>query len=143
MVQIGSKYAWEAAHRQFGDESKCGFLHGHNWIAEVIIDGYTNGIGYVVDFKDIKDVVNELDHKTMLVEGDPLIEVLRTAGQRVIVLPKNPTCENVAEYLTKRILELSGTIKKVTVIVWENEKSFARFTKSNKRGGNSDDSEDS
>lgn len=140
MVQIRSLYEFEAAHRQHGDPSKCGFLHGHNWVAEVIIDGYTNPLGYVVDFKDIKEAINILDHKTLLVEGDPLIKILQDAGQRVYVLPKNPTCENVAEFLTKRVLDLSGNIKKVTVIVWENNKSYAKFTKSNK--GNNNEPED-
>jgi 6-pyruvoyltetrahydropterin/6-carboxytetrahydropterin synthase len=133
MVQIASKYPFEAAHRQYGDPSKCGFLHGHNWVAEVLIDGYTNNLGYVVDFKDVKDLVNTLDHCVLLKEGDPLIKILRDAGQRVVIMGKNPTCENVAEYLTRNILDMSGTIKKVTVIVWENEKSFAKFTKSNRR----------
>lgn len=129
-MQIRSKYAFETAHRQYGDTSKCGFLHGHNWIAEVIIDGFVNHLGYVVDFKDVKEIINEMDHTVLLCEQDPLVEVLKSEGQRVFTFQKNPTCENLAEYITHRIIRMEGSINKVTVIVWENDKSWAKFSKS-------------
>lgn len=134
MTVISTEVAFEAAHRQYGDPSKCGKLHGHNWVAVVSIEGFTNHLGYVIDFKDIKDEINVFDHVVVLHDKDPLGDVLRANDQKVVVLPDNPTCENIAKAITLRLIDVDhGHIKKVTVVLWENSKSNAKYTKRSKR----------
>ncbi|MDD2259277.1 MAG: 6-carboxytetrahydropterin synthase [Methanoculleus sp.] len=130
MVAIGTQVEFEAAHRQLGDPSKCGKLHGHNWVAEVHIESHDiNDIGYVVDFKDINEICNRYDHSVMLVIGDPLIDVLIEADQNVVVIPVNPTCENLAMILAGCIKEVMDSrmifCELIKVVVWENNKSYA------------------
>lgn len=130
MVTIGTTVYFEAAHRQLGDVSKCGKLHGHNWKVDVEIGSDDiNEVGYVIDFKEVGEVCNKYDHSVMLVSGDPLIEVLEDACQKVVVTSRNPTCEN----LSIEIAECIGGLLKVNgimayylrIVVWENDKSFA------------------
>ena len=57
MVVIKTEAAFEAAHRQLGDPGKCSYLHGHNWYVEFVLEGnVTNKVGYLIDFKELKDM---------------------------------------------------------------------------------------
>jgi len=51
--------------------SSCGFIHGHSYFVDVEIDGERSGkYDFVVDFKDVKNVVrdicNKLDHRILI-----------------------------------------------------------------------------
>ena len=115
----------ETAHRQLNDPSKCGKLHGHNWKAEVIVTGDPGGLGYIVDFKDVKSEINYYDHSVVLNEDDPLVKILRDSGQKVCTIKDNPTCEIFADVLANQILKLSPNIDVVQVTLWENDESYA------------------
>lgn len=63
-------------------DSPCRSIHGHNWKITVYCKSdKLNGEGMVVDFKDIKMVVNGMDHKHL---ND---------------FVKQPTAENIAKYI--------------------------------------------
>ena len=67
-------------------KGKCNNLHGHNWIITVYCCSPTlNACGMIVDFSEIKRIVNELDHENLNKH-----------------LPQ-PTAENIARYLCKHI----------------------------------------
>lgn len=130
MKTISTSRAFEAAHRQYGDPGKCGYLHGHNWKVDVVLRGTPDTlIGYVVDFKDIFDIIDEFDHKTLLRYDDPLIEPLTEHNQRLVVLSVNATCENLAGLFANRIEAMLGTrhihITYLKVTVHENDHSNA------------------
>ena len=124
MPKIHTIVEFEAAHRQLGDLGKCGKLHGHNWIADVIVSGPCDKIGYVIDFKNIKEEVMFMDHCTILKEDDPLVQVLNAADQKVFCITDNPTCENIAKYLLAQF-EIRYRECKFKIKVWENSKSWA------------------
>ena len=51
--------------------SSCGFIHGHSYFVDVEIEGERSGnYEFVVDFKDVKDVVRsickKLDHRVLI-----------------------------------------------------------------------------
>jgi 6-pyruvoyltetrahydropterin/6-carboxytetrahydropterin synthase len=55
-------------------------MHGHTYVLTVTIDGPVNGIGFVVDFTDVKAVVDpliaHLDHQVLNeVIDNPTVEV--------------------------------------------------------------------
>ncbi len=130
VTTIGTSVAFEAAHRQYLDPSKCGGLHGHNWIADIIIDGTElDELGYLTDFKNVKEVIGELDHTTILNILDPLM--IHDERNKVIMVDGNPTCEVLAKLLSDTLFtRLNGkrNILQVTVTLWENDKSWARAT---------------
>lgn len=128
MVVIKTEVCFEAAHRQCGDPGKCGFLHGHNWCVEVVVGGVvTDDVGYLIDFKDFKEMVDRFDHKVLLLESDPLAAVLESNQQRVYLLPLNPTCENLAKVFLDEIHVRTHNkqVDFISITVWENDKSMA------------------
>lgn len=129
MVTIRTTEQFEAAHRQLGDESKCGKIHGHNWKVEFVLNGPVGPLGYVVDFKDIKATVDHYDHSIMLQATDPLCTILEDNGQLVRRLPLNPTCENLTLMLIDDVRALCRLqnldVDFISVTVWENDQSFA------------------
>lgn len=69
-------------------DSKCKSLHGHNWIILVTCQReQLDACGMVVDFTQIKEIVNRLDHVN-------INEVLGGI---------NPTAENIARWLCDKI----------------------------------------
>lgn len=126
MPVINTKLFFEAAHRQLNDPGKCGYLHGHNWMVDVYISsGYVDPIGYVVDFKDLKEIIDEYDHKVLLHKDDPLCQILMDAGQKVKMLDLNPTCECLSLLLCRDFAKSLPSFDYITVVVYENEKSNA------------------
>ena len=48
------------------EKSPCRRLHGHNLRVVVTINGEVKNDGMVVDFRHIKELINQLDHKTLI-----------------------------------------------------------------------------
>lgn len=117
-------------HRVYGHESKCAHLHGHNYRVHFLCRANDSAlpvdrIGRVIDFSVIKSLLcmpmEEMwDHKMLLWQEDPWSVDLSMLDSTVVVLPFNPTAENIAQYLLRiwGPLQLRGTgvyIQKVTV----------------------------
>jgi 6-pyruvoyltetrahydropterin/6-carboxytetrahydropterin synthase len=102
-------------------DSLCRNVHGHNWIITVTVSGkMLNFNGMLMDFKDIKDTINKLDHKHL---ND--------------VLQANPTAENIAIWVAEKIQEIiddewgggHGSRPRVTEIeVQESEGNIICYT---------------
>ena len=76
-------------------ESKCKNLHGHNWIIEVEVSSeHLNHCGMIMDFVQIKGIVNQLDHKN-------INEIVITDDG----LPINPTAENIAKWIANNLID--------------------------------------
>lgn len=103
-----------AGHRVVGHESKCAHFHGHNYRVTFIVAGPIDKLGRVVDFGKLRALgewlEREWDHRMLLWEGDPMLgpmlalddHMMHHKLQRergVVIVPFNPTAENLAEYL--------------------------------------------
>ncbi len=67
-----------------------------------------DSVGRVIDFGDIKtklcDWVEEnWDHKMLIFDQDPWAKILKETDSTVVLVPFNPTAENLAEYLLTEI----------------------------------------
>ena len=129
--EIHLETTFDAGHRIVGHKGKCARLHGHTYRVEVHVGGATKEPGFVVDFGDIKDLVNEWDHRMLLWEEDPFAihdeegpapEVLTG----VVLLQFNPTAENMAHDLAIRLAR-EFDLDYVAVNLWETPKSMARY----------------
>jgi len=91
MYKLIYKTHFDAAHRLLDSESlvtkKCSKLHGHRWEVEVIIETDRLKDGMIIDFKEIQEVVDKLDHQY-------LNEFL-----------DNPTAENLSKYIYDKVYE--------------------------------------
>ena len=107
-------FKFGSAHKLNNYHGKCANLHGHSYTLHVSIKGKTNSNGFVMDFCDLKDIVNKkvvskLDH-TFLNET-----------------VKQPTLENLAKWTWNR---LDGSLNLYEIKLWETETSYVTY-----RGG--------
>ncbi|MFM8288914.1 MAG: 6-pyruvoyl trahydropterin synthase family protein [Planctomycetaceae bacterium] len=119
-------------HRLIHYSGKCRFLHGHNGRVEVVLGGTRlDERGMLTDFGEIKRVLRtwidtELDHKMLLHREDPLLPLLRDAGQQLFVMDANPTAENIARLIFDR--GQAEGLPMVEVRFWETSRSSATYT---------------
>ncbi len=122
-LKITSSFA--AAHNLLNYNGKCEALHGHNWKIEVVVRGNDlDKSGMVVDFKILKNILNEiedtLDHK-YLNELDCFIGV-------------SPSSENISKFIfeefEKRLSKFSKDVEVFEVSAWESDNAVASFRRS-------------
>lgn len=125
-------------HVVFGHESKCQYLHGHNYRIHFQVTGETDSIGRVLDFSVIKDrlcmwLETEWDHRFLIWDQHPMAQALLTLDPAgVLCLPFNPTAEKMAQYLLEVIgpQQLIGfPVVLSRVIVEETAKCLAEVTR--------------
>lgn len=126
MVTVTKRVEFDAAHRLYGYEGKCGHIHGHRYALEVTVEGtkrmdHLEG-GMVIDFASLKEVmmgvVNKWDHALILNREDDVVRaVMDRVGHnlRIVRMDGNPTAENMAQ-------EAFNTIKGALAIVAERVK---------------------
>lgn len=123
-------------HRVFQHESKCAHLHGHNYRVHFTCEAEElDNIGRVIDFSDMKSrlcmwLEDNWDHKTLIWENDPWAKVLPEIDPTIVIVPFNPTAENIAQHLVEVIgpQQLASTgIKLVHCDVEETRKCSASF----------------
>lgn len=130
-------------HRVVGHETKCKYLHGHNYrIHFTCVASGLDSVGRVIDFSVIKSTLCEWlettwDHKMLIWDKDEMMHELDTCGygdsirSSIVWVPFNPTAENMAQYIFTVIgpLLLGHTnVKLDKVVVDETRKCSAEFT---------------
>lgn len=125
-----------AGHRVHGHEGKCQHLHGHNYrVTFTCAATELDTVGRVIDFSEIKVKLcmwleDQWDHKTLIWENDPWAKVLPEIDPTIVIVPFNPTAENIAQHLVEVIgpQQLAGTgIRLVHCDVEETRKCSASF----------------
>lgn len=129
------KLEFDAAHRVMRHEGKCKHLHGHRYAVEVTFEAEAlDDVGRVVDFGVIKEHLGawldaNWDHTTILWEEDEVLAgaIAAVTGQRIFLLPFNPTAENMARYLLQVVCpQLFGAeLCCARVRVWETPNCYA------------------
>jgi len=130
MVRLTRSFEFSAAHRLYcegrSDEEnrrlfgKCSnpHGHGHNYVLEVTVCGEIDtALGTIVDLPRLDRVVTErvidpLDHKHLNVECPEFAEL-------------NPSAENIARVIFKRLDGAFERAELSNVRVWETPKTFA------------------
>jgi 6-pyruvoyltetrahydropterin/6-carboxytetrahydropterin synthase len=142
MYSLKVQGAFSSAHNLRGYRGKCEDLHGHNWLVEIVIkSAQLDDIGMVLDFKFLKKKLNacleQLDHKYLnripyfsaaggSASGGKKINPVRSgAPRRGTSNGVNPTSENIAKYIYKKLKPQIPLLNCVTV--WENSTSSANY----------------
>jgi 6-pyruvoyltetrahydropterin/6-carboxytetrahydropterin synthase len=102
MFEISSEANFSAAHHLINYDGPCENVHGHNWRVQVFVHcAELNELGIGIDFRSLKnalaDVIKDLDHSDLNLVFDPI--------------KQNPSSENIARYIFKKIGALLNTGK--------------------------------
>jgi 6-pyruvoyltetrahydropterin/6-carboxytetrahydropterin synthase len=113
-VSITKVFTFDSAHHLNEYDGKCKNIHGHTYKLEVTIKGYTDSNGLVMDFHDLKDIVE----KYILEKIDHLY--LND------IFEFNPTCENIGlwiwEEIEKRMPKQDERLERL--VLWETPTSY-------------------
>lgn len=129
MYSVTKEIRFCYGHRLMRHAGKCRHLHGHSARAAITVRAERlDAEGMVCDFSDIAAAVREfidqeLDHNLLLHREDPLVPLLREAGERFKLLDGHPT----AEFLARLILEHARErgLPAVAVTLWETDSASA------------------
>ena len=116
-IRITKQFNFETGHALYGYDGKCKNVHGHSYKLSVTVIGTpisdTNNVKYgmVIDFKDLKDIVegeivDVFDHATVFNKNTPHVELaheLETRGHNVILVDYQPTSEMMIIDFAKKI----------------------------------------
>ena len=107
LVRITKEFKFETGHALFGHDGLCKNIHGHSYKLSVSLIGKPisepNNVkfGMVIDFSDLKKIINEIivkpfDHATVLNVKSPhkeLADYMEKIGQKVKRVNYQPTSE--------------------------------------------------
>jgi 6-pyruvoyltetrahydropterin/6-carboxytetrahydropterin synthase len=134
MITASRYHDFSCGHRVVGHEHKCRLLHGHNYRITFDCAGNLDRVGRVIDFGVMKTrlchwLEEHWDHRLLLWAEDPLLPALRDVSpESVVVVPFNPTAENLADHLLTVVgpAQLAGTgVTLVRCMVEETRKCAA------------------
>lgn len=131
MYRVTQEIDFCYGHRLLNYAGKCRHLHGHNGRVLITLEASElDSRGMLVDFSDIKSSIrtwvdNELDHRMILNEADPIIPALQQFNEPLFLIPSNPTAENIAKLIFELTRDRGFPV--IEVCLWETPKSFATY----------------
>ena len=130
---IAKQFRWEMGHRLPDHPGLCKNIHGHSYEAQVILVGEPDESGMVMDYFDLKTMVqpliDELDHCFLLDQSDTVMQsFFEHHPMKVVEIDVPTTAENIAHYLLNHILAqlpAGHRVETVKVRIYETEKTYA------------------
>ena len=140
-VRITKEFRFEMAHALWNYDGLCKNIHGHSYILYVTIIGEPNcnandpKYGMVMDFGDLKNIVNEeivkqMDHSLVISDKSKHEQLLQTEQMfdRRHILSYQPTCENMVIDFAKRIKKLlPPKVQLHSLRLYETASSYAEW----------------
>ncbi len=142
MIRLTKEFTFESAHALEGYDGACREIHGHSYRlfvtvkGEPITDPTNPKCGMVVDFGDLKRVVNEqiisrLDHSFVMrrsTSSEALAHSMSGQFSNVQLVDYQPTCENMLVDFAARIApELPSGVTLHSLRLHETATSFAEW----------------
>lgn len=140
-IRLTKEFSFEMAHALLNYDGLCKHIHGHSYklavtvIAEPIDDKSSPKHGMVMDFGDLKKIVNKLivkplDHAFVINSETPK-EYYSTGNDlfnNIKIVDYQPTCENMVIDFANRIMaELPSNVKLHSLKLNETATSFAEW----------------
>lgn len=118
MYELIVKSDFSAAHHLRNYHGKCEKLHGHNYCVEIHFQQKKlNKVGMAIDFSELKSlldkILSEYDHHYLNELSD--------------FIKLNPTAENIAYIISKKIRKKLPKVINLKVCVWESSGTGACY----------------
>ena len=148
IVRITKEFKFETGHALYGHDGLCKNIHGHSYKLSVCLTGQPIAdsedvkFGMVVDFSDIKKIINQsivepFDHATVLNVDSPhkeLADYMEKIGQKVKRVNYQPTSEMMVLDFANIIKELLPThIRLHHLTLRETETCYAEWYASDQK----------
>jgi 6-pyruvoyltetrahydropterin/6-carboxytetrahydropterin synthase len=109
-MEVRTEVTISAAHHLPNYNGCCKNLHGHSWKIEISARGDVDKrTGMVVDFSELKALVNKLDHTNI---NDTI---------------RNPTAENIAVVIWNRLRSKLEAKYELSIRLYETERNFVEY----------------
>ena len=141
-IRITKQFDFETGHALYGYDGKCKNVHGHSYKLSVTVIGTpiedTQDVKYgmVIDFKDLKvivqeEIVEKFDHATVFNKNTPHVELaheLQIRGHNVILVDYQPTTEMMLlDFAAKINAKIPTTITLHSLRLQETASSYAEW----------------
>ncbi|AWB10790.1 6-pyruvoyltetrahydropterin/6-carboxytetrahydropt erin synthase [Thermodesulfobium acidiphilum] len=115
-IKVYKEFNFSAAHKLVDYNGECANLHGHTYKLGVAVSGSVGENSMVIDFKVLKNIVEErvvskLDHKY-------LNDIIH-----------NPTAERVCEWILDELKDyMPESVNLEFIRLWESETSYVEIS---------------
>lgn len=130
------------AHALFGYPGGCGHIHGHSYELQVTVtaskknsasgdDKYIDRPGFIMDFKDLKrvvqtQVISRLDHRLVLSEPFLSDQPEYCQAKNLLVFEAEPTAENLLVFISRQLIpHINANLLLYSLKLYETKDSFA------------------
>lgn len=143
MLSLTKIFHFEMAHAIHGYQGACRNIHGHSYELHVTLyapmpyTDYITSPGFVIDFKEIKKLVNaavidKIDHKLVLSQEYLQEHPSFLLHENIVTWPAEPTAENMLLFIQQTLAaKLPGKIKLARLKLFETKDSYAEWTNRN------------
>ena len=141
-VRVTKQFKFETGHALYGHDGLCKNVHGHSYkldvtiIGKPIVDMKNVKNGMVIDFGDLKTIVNQeiiepFDHATVLNVNSPHVEIadeMEIRGHKIIRVGYQPTCEMmILDFAVRLIAKLPNHLLLYSLKLRETDTAFAEW----------------
>ncbi|MCD4835223.1 MAG: 6-carboxytetrahydropterin synthase [Bacteroidales bacterium] len=140
-IRVTKEFNFEIAHALWNYDGPCANIHGHSYrmfvtvIGDSIDDENNPKNGMVIDFGDLKNIVNQeivhpLDHSIILSKKafDSLNGTDNQMFKKQYIVDYQPTCENmVVDFAQKLLKKIPAGLKLHNIKLYETATSFAEW----------------
>ncbi|MEK9613282.1 MAG: 6-carboxytetrahydropterin synthase [Flavobacteriaceae bacterium] len=141
-IRITKEFKFEAGHALYGYDGLCKNVHGHSYklsvtlLGKPITDSNHAKYGMVMDFSDLKKIVNEtivkpFDHATVLNISSPhkeLADSMESRGHKIVRVDYQPTSEMmIVDFVAKIKSRLPDFLSLHHLILRETDTCYAEW----------------
>jgi 6-pyruvoyltetrahydropterin/6-carboxytetrahydropterin synthase len=139
MIVVTKIFRFEMAHAILGYNGKCKNIHGHSYELHATVSSqqpaekYFPSPGFVIDFKDLKKIVNahvidRMDHKLLLSKEYIAERCKDLQFENLVIFEAEPTAENLLVFIAEKLQQVLPAVTKLRKLkLYETEDSYAEW----------------
>ncbi|MBN1185104.1 MAG: 6-carboxytetrahydropterin synthase [Bacteroidales bacterium] len=141
VTRVSKIFEFEMAHALWNYQGQCHNIHGHSYKLIVTVIGIPINKtldpqdGILIDFNDLDKIVNRkiihiFDHTLALSSEttENLVSALKSSFDKVLLLPFQPTCENLVGYFAEKLQnDFNYNVKLHSLKLYETTTSYCEW----------------